>query len=413
MKTWIKQFMTLVISCGWLAQAQGTFLPTDITGVRMWLDASQTNLTDGTLVHRWEDSSGNNVDAGTTFSRFGNTPTASPTFTNNVIAGRPVLRFDGGDFMYTGDPTGGGYAPGAANLNLSQTNGATATLITVFRRNEASSDNANWAFNSDRVQYHSGIVRSQVSPFTTWISGVPDPVGGFRIDMITFQGSNTVSQFYTNGTLRSSGTVNAHLGENLVLAAKANTSAKSQVDYAEVIAYTRALNAAERNAVDFYLEMKYDIPNAAGGVMLTPTAPGNTITSSGSISQLFTPLDITDTARGSVSLDAGIVAPRLALALDLEDSAGLDVAAVISYLEGLSNNGQFYSVYAGSPFGPDYEITLVFSGNTATTQYFNWDFTSYNGTLQLDQVLAFIPEPSTLLLLLSGAGLLWARRRTR
>lgn len=63
--------------------------PTDISGCDMWLEADGlTGLNDGDLISTWTDLSGN-----------GNSPTqtgaARPVYKTNILAAKPVVRFDG------------------------------------------------------------------------------------------------------------------------------------------------------------------------------------------------------------------------------------------------------------------------------------------------------------------------------
>ncbi len=395
--------------------AAAPFAPTDIADLRMWLDASAiTGKVDGDRVHRWEDSSANNVDMGTFFSRYGNSADRSPTYETNELSGRPVLRFsqDGtvDDYMNTGSI----WAPGANNLGLAQP----ATLITVFAPRNAAGDAANWAFSSNQVQYHSNVIRSQVGPFPIWMSSVTETLNSYNVDALTFQGTDVSSQYYRNGTLFRSGVVGTTasgqtgaLGE-LGLAAKAGPGGGHKpVDYAEVIAINRVINAAERNALDFYLEMKYDLPTSAGGVMLTGTMPGNTITSSATVDTLLAPVDIVDTHRGSVAVDlASIGMARLTFLLDFVDADGpLDSDGLLAWLNGLSNGGQFYSVSLPPTDYAGYDLAVRYSGLPGTMAYFNWD--TGDATVQLSRIMA-IPEPTSGLLL-ALAGLAGRGRRRR
>jgi hypothetical protein len=73
------------------------FSPTDIAGLKLWLDASQiTGLNDGDAVATWSDLSGlaNDVTQATASRK--------PTYKTAILNGRAVVRFDGADdFMET------------------------------------------------------------------------------------------------------------------------------------------------------------------------------------------------------------------------------------------------------------------------------------------------------------------------
>jgi hypothetical protein len=69
---------------------------TEIENLKLWLDASSLELNDNDLVGSWTDLSGNNNHA--TQSN----DTNKPTFKENILNGKPVIRFDGlGTYLTT------------------------------------------------------------------------------------------------------------------------------------------------------------------------------------------------------------------------------------------------------------------------------------------------------------------------
>lgn len=77
-----------VLACG--MYAKGVLDPRSIPDLALWLAADQLALADGDPVTTWADRSGNANDA----TGAGGT---RPTYHTGVIAGRPVVRFDGVD----------------------------------------------------------------------------------------------------------------------------------------------------------------------------------------------------------------------------------------------------------------------------------------------------------------------------
>ena len=66
------------------------FSPADVSGLTLWLDASEGITKDGSnLVSQWDDQSGNsnNVVQATTANK--------PTWVDSTLNGLPVIRFDG------------------------------------------------------------------------------------------------------------------------------------------------------------------------------------------------------------------------------------------------------------------------------------------------------------------------------
>jgi WD40 repeat protein len=70
---------------------QSEFNPSELAGLKLWLDAGMINQSDGSSVVVWNDKSGNNAN----FSV--NATTNQPTFQTNEINSKPVIRFDGTD----------------------------------------------------------------------------------------------------------------------------------------------------------------------------------------------------------------------------------------------------------------------------------------------------------------------------
>ncbi len=237
------------------------------------------------------------------------------------------------------------------------------------------------------------------------------PENSFVTESLVLNGNQNASQLYRNGAQISS----AAIGEdddigNFILSGRPGGANNSRMDVAEVVFVNRSINSAERNAVDFYMEMKYDLTTSSTGVMLTETVTGNTITSSGTMDALMVEEDITDTHRGSVNVDlASVGMGSLKFLLDFEDTDGtLDTAALLSTFVSQSNDGQFYTASLASDSAPaDYEIELLFNDLPSSQAYFNWD--TGDTTIQLDRVIA-IPEPASGLIL-ALAGLMLGRRR--
>jgi hypothetical protein len=280
------------------------------------------------------------------------------------------------------------------------------TLITLYNRwdtNATYISSPTWEFGPQGdttkwyLMHHVNGLRADVSPYQYFINA-PQTNGLFSLDTVTMEGTNILSHYYRNGASFASGKISnsTSLG-NLALANKPNTAVPSPVDYAEVIAYTRVLNTEERNAVDFYEEMKYGISNSAAGVMLTPTLPANTFTSGGTLNMSVQQLDVPNAARGTIAIATNLCQGNdLTIGLDLEVTSGtLDAAAYRTWLDGLSNTNQFYTV---SPGAGDFEVRVTFSAVTSSaTLYFDWD--TANPTTVVDRVEVFLGAKGTIILI--------------
>jgi hypothetical protein len=79
-----------------------TFDPSQISNLKLWLNASQGVTTDGTTpavdgdtIQQWNDLSASAANATQT------TPASKPTYKTNILNGNPVIRFSGSQSMLT------------------------------------------------------------------------------------------------------------------------------------------------------------------------------------------------------------------------------------------------------------------------------------------------------------------------
>ena len=72
-------------------------LPTSISGLKLWLDASQETYNDNDSVTTWHDKSGNGYDY--------TQSTNIPVFKTNIVNGLPVVRFNGTSNYMDGSAT--------------------------------------------------------------------------------------------------------------------------------------------------------------------------------------------------------------------------------------------------------------------------------------------------------------------
>ena len=73
------------------------FAPSDVPSLKAWFKASTIAQADNTLVSSWGDASGDGWNATQA------TRSARPTFHTNELNGKPVVRFDGSDFLSIGN----------------------------------------------------------------------------------------------------------------------------------------------------------------------------------------------------------------------------------------------------------------------------------------------------------------------
>ncbi len=244
-----------------MAQGRGgaAFTPLSLLPV-LWLDASQiAGLSDGGAITTWTDASGNGRNA----TQAG-TATLKPTYKTAILNGKPVVRFDGGDWLdvatvttlgiaalttghtifvayktvaSSGNPfIGSNYFTPSNGINVV---GFAATQITNLRGGSQSThvatatQDTNWHIGTH--WYSGGAVKT----FGGWRDGAGltlNPSNGAFGDTSTFEST----QVWRLGRW---GDLGIYFGG----------------DIAEVIMYASALSTANRQAVEQYLSAKYGI----------------------------------------------------------------------------------------------------------------------------------------------------------
>lgn len=221
----------------------GGFVPTDIAGCQLWLDASQEAFANNDPVGTATDWSGqgHNATQGTAGQQ--------PTFKTNIINGLPVFRFDG-----TADNLGG----------IATSNAARTVFIVLQKRSAVTGDSqVAISFNNTITAViftNSGFFASGYgwyAPATAIGGTVTNP----NILGMKFSSASSVTP-YVNGT---AGTPfdpdNDYSSGNAFRLGSTDTGPNnpSDIDIAEVIIYDTALSDSDRDSVESYLGTKYGI----------------------------------------------------------------------------------------------------------------------------------------------------------
>jgi hypothetical protein len=259
--------------------------PTSITGLQLWLDASDSgtlyNATSGGSlvaadgsVARWEDKSGNARHA--TQSTAGNRPVRKTAIQN----GLDVLRFDGtDDFLDSTDflDLTSGQAMTAFVVLKRASTGGNHQILSKYGFSNANDDSTqkgwNWMFlSTDRIRANFTSVAND--GFSTRLSDSTVTASSFTVLALkSSAGSLSSSMLYRNSSVVASSATAADM-ETLsdttyaitigALRYTFNSAADkylqfANADYAEVIIYNSALSDANRAAVESYLIGKWGI----------------------------------------------------------------------------------------------------------------------------------------------------------
>ena len=189
------------------------FLPSDLTGLMLWYDASQESFSDNDPVGTWTDWSGNGSHAtqATTGSK--------PTFKTNIINGKPALYFTTDDYLTIPDVLGG-------------IDGNSAELFAVLKRDvdppASSADAGIWALGGGAtddgdqsvIPWTDGNVYDKTLTASRKNTGDPtDSLASPALYNVISTGSewtlniNTVQHFTTGTNLAAAG-ANATIGSD-------------------------------------------------------------------------------------------------------------------------------------------------------------------------------------------------------
>ena len=228
------------------------FTPHEVAGLKLWHKAdSLAGLSDGDPVSTWADASGGGNDAtGSGASR--------PSYRANVLAGGPVLRFDGADDrlalpnllagasaataffvckvaldppalpLRTGPPLGNFGSNGVVGDHYPYTDGVVYHDFGSTARKTVGDPAASLA------SWHVGVFRSAAGDWRAWLNG-----------SLLFSTSTNTAGFGTAPLVgRAEGT---------------NGPYQFDGDLAEIVLYDAALSDDERKRVERYLGGKYGI----------------------------------------------------------------------------------------------------------------------------------------------------------
>lgn len=258
--------------------------------VRLAADAG-VNTTETGTVNSWFDGSGKSNDAFQTEDGF------APTLVENVIAGRPVVRFDGADdYLEVRDSDTISIAGDITSLFVVKMDDF-ATFRGVWAKTQANQP----APNDFYTLPGSGIprlYRGNAQGSLGFVDGAaPLTAGAFQV--VGFSSSAGRVSHLLNGNVTAIGTITAtpaDLDTPLRIGTRDDFVTSLKGDLAELLIYDTALSAENLEKVQVYLGEKYQIgllapTNTLPEVSLTAPAPDTTLPSPASVEVLATASD--------------------------------------------------------------------------------------------------------------------------
>lgn len=218
-----------------------SFVPTWVSGCRLWLDASQiTGLGDGDLVALWEDKSGNNYNAVQTVAG------QRPTYKTNIINGKPVVRNAAGKGMLL---TGMVVPSGSKAFFAVISPQATGIIQYLFDTETGRLVIATLTDTSGKVGWYDG----------TWRS-IANAAAGFQILCWNLTSGGN-GEIFRNGTSLGTAAYSAKAIGGVIGLFQVYDQWTAWVvgDLAEFIVYDSALGAVDRVSIENYLNSKYAI----------------------------------------------------------------------------------------------------------------------------------------------------------
>jgi hypothetical protein len=234
--------------------ASGISSPLQISGTRIWLDASQLALADGANVWPWTDLSGNGL---TPAAQGGTLNPPFPIFKTGISPkGKPIARFAANNNSYGlrwgstwSNPTGvlkdytlfwsGRWFGPTAQRVISGVNELGSNMFFGY-----------WQGKYDVAHNASGFLTPDVRPAVTT---------AWRYYSIAGNSVGNTINMYSDGVLILTGGSGAGWNNTLALSgySSAGNAELSDFDVGELILYNRELTTIERQQVEAYLRAKW------------------------------------------------------------------------------------------------------------------------------------------------------------
>jgi hypothetical protein len=235
-----------------MAQGGGAIIPTDLANLQLWLKADSLTLNDGDAIGTWADSSG----AGRNFTQAG-AETLKPTFKTNIVNGKSVARFDGGDWL-TGGASGWNLGNYTILIAYKPANTTQSGLVSIAKSASNRFFLANRFYSLGATGYgvtgvaEEGSIAGTTDAGTWYIAGVRWKPAGLDVILNTTAGtlSNNAA---TPASIASD--AECRIGQRY---GSAFTDAFNG-DIAEIIMYSDAKSDEDYVLVRAYLATKYAI----------------------------------------------------------------------------------------------------------------------------------------------------------
>ena len=220
----------------------GSFIPTDISDLALWLDASDSSTItfNGSDASAWADKSGNGKNC------VQGTPSRQPTYNATGMNSKGTLIFDGSNTTMEN-----------AGLSVTQPN----TIIIVASQDVQGSNKKMFdAINASPQLIESGSVSDDIQMYAgSNVSSIASivTIGDPFVCSAVFNGGS--SYLYFNGAYANLGNVGANNLTNYIVGADHSIADFWNGKISEILVFDKALSDAERRRVEDYAITKWGI----------------------------------------------------------------------------------------------------------------------------------------------------------
>ena len=212
------------------------------------VNASTGMPADGTAVTRWEDSGARNHD----LVRVSATASQRPTFRATLANGDPAVDFDGNDYIWAANAT--------TEFGVIT---SARTVVCVVRPTSA---NGGYIFDSSSTAGRTALMTGEIATPAQWVlfpGNTPSTLGGpvleSGVTLVTCTVSPGSQTIHVNGELEGSGASAIQSVSGFILGSRFNLQNPLSGSISEVLVFDKALDAAERTAIEAYLSAKYEL----------------------------------------------------------------------------------------------------------------------------------------------------------
>ena len=272
--------LSFVLALAWPHQAQASFLPSDVPGLKLWLDAGQGVTISGSgpnagNVGQWNDitDGSNNTTAQNPVYNGAN---LGPAFLATGLNGHPALNFGASGFARLEYLSADLLTPGSARTVIVVAKASTTGgSLLGFRNGNPSATfddqfylygppNALYVYGDTTFAPPNATIPTNQFTTTPFISVLGSPGTGFK------------AQFNLNGTqepVTQSGTVDTENGANVgFTVGGVNVTATSWDGLiSAVLVYDHVLSFADMNNVGYYLGQEFGVSNTFQEIIPEPS----------------------------------------------------------------------------------------------------------------------------------------------